>query len=260
MRKTLIKRKKSRKTTKRNRNRRTRKMVKRGGVYEKRKADEDESVVDSSSPPTKKSGIDEILKYTGNDMRFELVQLWKKKEFDKYDGLVDGILGNKTALNNLLYYLDRKITTFSIESLLALEKFFRKLYGINEAKSKEYLKMLSTKYSENEKINMPALVERLIHYYSTNNNQAYDDVTQKIINDHRTYGTKEFFDYLDENIKIGKDKEGKTIILTSSFSQEQLLALLRTLTQIQEDAVVYGNSMEYLEAISNMANKLQTSM
>jgi hypothetical protein len=230
-------------------------MVKRGGVYDgKRKADE--SVVDSS-PPTKKPGMDEILKYTGNDMRFELVQLWRKEEFDKYNGLVDGILGNKTALNNLLNHLNRNITTFSIETLLALDKFFRKLYGINNVKSDEYLKILSTKYSENEKINMPALVERLIQYYLTNNNEAYNNITQKIINDFKNYGTKEFFDYLDENIKIEKDKDGKTIIVASTFSEEQLLALLKTLTQIQEDAVAYGNSMEYLEAISNMANKLQ---
>ncbi len=233
-------------------------MVKRGGVYDgKRKADE--SVVDSS-PPTKENEIEKILRDTGNNIRFILVRLWKKKEFDKYNGLVDSILDNKIALKNLLTHLDIQITTFELDSLLALEKFFRKLYGTNKAKSDEYLKILSTKYSENEKINMPALVEKLIQYHLTNNNEDYDKITQKIINDHKSYGTKEFFDYLDETIKIEKDKDGKTIIVASTFSEEQLLALLKTLTQIQEDAVVYGNSMEYLEAISNMANKLQTSM
>jgi len=253
MRKTLIKRKKSGKS-KNKRNRRTRKMVKRGGVYGKRPADDSE--VDSSSlPPTKENEIEKILRDTGDNIRFKLVQLWRKEEFDKYDGLVDSILGNKTALNNLLYHLDRKITTFSLDSLLALEKFFRKLYGINKAKSDEYLKILSTKYSENEKINMPALVKTLIQYHDSEYKiEEYNKITQKIINDYRSYGTKEFFDYLDENIKIGKDKDGNAMIVSSTFSEDELIALLRTLTQIQEDAVIYGNSMEYLAAISTMAN------
>jgi len=254
MRKTLIKRKKSGKS----RRRRTRKMVKRGGVYPpKRKAD----TGDSGPPLTKKTTIDQILLDTGDNIRFNLVQLWKKGKLDEYNGLVDSLLDNNEisniARNELIKHLDIQIKTFRLESLLALEKFFIKLDVINKAKSKEYLKVLFEKYAVNEKINMPTLVKRLIQYHLTNNTQAYDDITQKIINDFRNYGTKEFFDYLDENIKIGKDKDGKTIIVASTFSEEQLLALLKTLTQIQEDAVAYGNSMAYLEAISNMANKLQ---
>jgi hypothetical protein len=277
MRKTLIKRKKSGKS-RRNRNRRTRKMVKRGGVY-KRPSDEGDS-----GQPNKENTIEKILRDTGDNIRFRLVQLWKKKEYDEYNGLVDSLLDNSYLSNagrkKLFDHLDRKITTFSLESLLALEKFFNKLYSIDTENADIYFKQLSTKYAENEKLTAPKLVESLYNTYLIAKKELdkdeydgtpdyyekiwkdYDDITKKIISDYRIYQTNEFCYYLNKYMPILMEnylREGE-----GGEYETRIISLERCLTQLQEDGI--PESMDHLEPVIKVRNKkelrekLQSSM
>jgi hypothetical protein len=86
--------------------------------------------------------------------------------------------------------------------------------------------------------------------------EKYDDITQQIIKDYRDVRpNKEFFNHLKNQIKIIYKEDGNPSIESTTFSDNTLLCLERSLTQLQEDGI--PESMVYLHVISDIARKLR---
>lgn len=82
----------------------------------------------------------------------------------------------------------------------------------------------------------------------------YDAVTQEIIKEYRQNDKKDFFYHLKNQIKIKYGADGITPeIESTTFGDNTLLCLERSLTQLQEDGI--PESMIYLHVISDMAKK-----
>lgn len=151
---------------------------------------------------------------TGNNIRYNLVTMCKRRKWVEYDNLTKEIIKDywNNRKSNFLDHLYKNFETFSPITLSCLKRCLYQLQDNSIPESIPYLYYILCK---------------------TNERKEYDAFTQKIMKDYWVNGKKDFFIYLDENIQ--------------NLTPEQLSCLKLSLTQLQEDAI--PESMPHLHYI-----------
>ena len=148
----------------------------------------------------------------GSDIRQKLVTSCKRGNWEQYNDLTQKIIDYSINRKDFFIHLDRNIHTFKQDTLSCLKQ-----------------SMIQLKAN-----NIPDAILFLYYILCKNNEwQEYDDLTQQIMKDYWVNGKKDFFIYLDRNIK--------------TFNPEILSCLKQSLTQLQEDAI--PESMPHLAYI-----------